>query len=211
MFVYFLHLFEILAFLTYKQEQAVYNFVYNDNLRRRIFNIETYIWVIDRIKMKKKLENVLLRLYFFQISRFIRIAWLLKKLDMNYKTMFYNREKNMIVSEKFKKVHNQTTLQKNFFAISYITKNAVKSTHNMIILETEIQLCSTSSQVTTSLYFNLHYFSFSSFDSTFLIWMFENDVFVNVAYTFFCLRLFVNTVFNIFSSFSFSIVWYFLL
>ena len=52
--------------------------------------------------------------------------------------MFYNREKNMIVSKKFKKIHNQTTLQKKFFAISYITKNAMKSTHNIIILETKI-------------------------------------------------------------------------
>ena len=185
--------------------------MYNDNLRRRIFNIETYIWVIDRVKMKRKLEDVLFRLYFFQISRFIRIAWLLKKFDMNYKTMFYNREKNMIASEKFKKIHNQTTLQKNLFAISYITKDAVKSTHNMIILETKAQLCSISSQVTTSLHFNLHYFSFSSFDSTSLIWMFENDAFVNVAYIFSCLRLFVSTVLSTFFSFSFNIVWYFLL
>ena len=161
--------------------------------------------------MKRKLENVLLRFYFLQISRFIRIAWLLKKLNMNYKTMFYNREKSMIVSKKFKKVHNQTTLQKNFSAISYITKNAMKSTHNMIILETEIQLCSASFQITASFHFNLHYFSSSSFDSTFFIWMFENDAFVNVAYIFFCLRFFVSTILNIFFSFSFSIVWYFLL
>ena len=185
--------------------------MYNDNLRKRIFNIKTYIWMIDRVKMKKELENVLFRLYFLQISRFIRIVWLLKKLDMNYKTMFYNREKNMIVSEKFKKVHNQTTLQKNLSTISYITKDAMKSTHNMIIFETKIQLCSTSFQVTTSLHFNLHYFSFSSFDSTSLIWMFENDILVNVAYIFSCLRLFVSTIFNTLFSFSFNIVWYFLL
>ena len=131
----------------------------------------------------------------------------LKKLDMNYKMMFYNRDKSMIVSEKFKKIHNQTTLQKNFFAISYITKDAMKSTHNMIILETKIQLCSTSSQVTIS----FHYFSFSSFDSTFLIWMFESDALINVSYIFFCLIFFVNTVFNTLFSFSFNIVWYFLL
>ena len=207
MFVDFLHLFEILAFLTYKQKQAIYNFVYNDNLRRRIFNIETYIWAINKIKMKKKLENILFRFYFSQISRFIFIVWLLKRLDMNYKMLFYYRDKNMIVSKKFEKVHNQTTLQKNLFAISYITKNAVKSTHNMIIFETKIQLCSISSQITIL----FHYFSFSSFDSTFLIWMFENDVLVNVSYISFCLILFVNTIFNILFSFLFSIVWYFLL
>ena len=181
--------------------------MYNDNLRRRIFNIETYIWAINRIKMKRELEDVLLRLYFSQISRFIFIAWLLKRLDMNYKMMFYNRDKSMTVSEKFKKVHNQTTLQKNLSAISYITKDAVRSTHNMIIFETEIQLCSASFQVTAS----LHYFSFSSFDSTFLIWMFESDVLVNVSYISFCLIFFVSTILNIFSSFSFNIVWYFLL
>ena len=131
----------------------------------------------------------------------------LEELDMNYKMMFYNRDKSMIISEKFKKVHNQTTLQKNLSAISYITKNAMKSTHNMIILEIKIQLCSASSQITVS----FHYFSFSSFDSTFFIWMFENDVLVNVSYIFFCLILFVNTVLNILFSFSFNIVAYFLL
>ena len=131
----------------------------------------------------------------------------LKELDMNYKMMFYNRDKSMTVSKKFKKVHNQTTLQKNLFAISYITKDAVRSTHNMIILETKIQLCSASSQVTTS----FHYFSFSSFDSTSLIWMFESDVLVNVSYISFCLIFFVSTVLSTLFSFSFSIVAYFLL
>ena len=157
--------------------------------------------------MKRKIENVFFRLYFLQVSRFIRIAWLLKKLDMNYKMMFYNREKSMTVSEKFKKVHNQTTLQKNLFAISYITEDAVKPTHNMIILETETQLCSASSQVTAS----LHYFSFSSFDSTFLIWMSGSDVFVNVSYIFSCLIFSISTVLSILFSFSSRNVWYFLL
>ena len=131
----------------------------------------------------------------------------LEEFDMNYKMMFYNRDKNMIVLKKFKKIHNQTTLQKNLFAISYITKDAMRSTHNMIILETEIQLCSTSSQVTIS----FHYFSFSSFDSTSLIWMFESDVLVNVSYISFCLIFFVSTVLSTLFSFSFSIVAYFLL
>ena len=47
-------------------------------------------------------------LYFLQASRSIRIAWLLEELGMEYKVVFYNREKSLAAPEEFKEVSGGT-------------------------------------------------------------------------------------------------------
>lgn len=54
--------------------------------------------------MQEPAKKPEITLYFLQASRSIRIAWLLEELGMDYRVVFYNREKSLAAPEEFKEV-----------------------------------------------------------------------------------------------------------